>query len=356
LITLGDINSATYAETLSGIEAMMDVLPNNVNNDISARDVRDVVLTLYEEIQGASSSEFFYTDTPATVTVGGLTSGTIFASMSLFTIFNKMFHKDYPPTSGLKFVGLGNTTLDFKGVGSASYSAALQAAGVPNHSVAANSIFDELVSFELEWTATKATYDFDPGGSIDRTPAPVLPEKNPPGNPLFTIGVPAGGGSDQIGPTKPIVNQTNTYTFKCKDDKGNATSSPVSLGYGYRWYWGRVSSTASLTSGQIMGLDGAGLGITTGGSGQFGTNFRRIYTSENGGTPLDPQGNYIAWAWPSAWGGTDPIWNQKAGPSGFATKVQSNFSFVNTYGYSVNYDVWISLETYGSKLDYLQIA
>jgi len=269
LITLGDINSATYAETLSGIEAMMDVLPNNVNNDISARDVRDVVLTLYEEIQGASSSEFFYTDTPATVTVGGLTSGTIFASMSLFTIFNKMFHKDYPPTSGLKFVGLGNTTLDFKGIGSASYSAALQAAGVPNPSIAANSIFDELVSFELEWTANKATYDFDPGGSIDRTPAPVLPEKNPPGNPLFTIGVPAGGGSDQIGPTKPIVNQTNTYTFKCKDDKGNATSSPVSLGYGLRYYLGEVSTRDLPTSAQIRDL---ALGANNGGqtdSGKF---------------------------------------------------------------------------------------
>lgn len=337
---LGVFGSATYATTLSGIDEMMNVLPNNDANEISARDVRNVVLTLYDDIQGASSSEFFYTDTPSTVTVGGINSGQVFASMSLFTIFNKMFHKDYPPTSGLKFVGLGTTTLDFKGVGSASYSDALQAAGVPNPTVAANSGFDELVSFELEWTATKATYDFDPGGSIERSPVPTLPEKN--GNPLFDIGVPAGGGSDSVGPTKPKINVSNTYTFKCKDIKGSNTQASISLSYGLRYYLGVVSTRSTPSSQQIRDL---ALGANNGGqslSGTFQTTFVRSYSNHGGG------GKYLIWCFPSTWG--TPKFYQFGTQLWTGPQFVSTVSYVNEYGYTTPYNVWITVDTYASSV------
>ena len=116
---IGIPGSATYAQTLSGLEEMLNVLPDNTGNLISARDMRDVVYTLYDNILAASFSEFLYTDTPSTVEVGGVPKNTQFASMSLFTIFNKLFHKDYDPSASLSFVGLSTTTLDYKGIGTA---------------------------------------------------------------------------------------------------------------------------------------------------------------------------------------------------------------------------------------------
>jgi hypothetical protein len=354
LAEIGLPGTATYAQTLSGLEEMLNVLPDNAGNLISARDMRDVVYTLYDNVQTASFSEFLYTDTPSTVEVGGVPRNTQFASMSLFTIFNKLFHKDYDPSASLSFVGIGTiTTFDYKGRGTDEYINELTIAGVPNPIVAASSPFDLLISYELKWTATKATYNFKPDGTITRSPAPSPPEVTQAGDPLFDVFVPALGGTNNTGTTNPVINVSNSYTFTCYDTRNVPASAPASLSYGVRWYWGRVSSRNPLTSAQIRALDGAGVS----GNGSFGTTFRKTYTTDNGGQGLDPLGNYIAWAWPSAWGvSADPIWNQKAGPSGFATKIQSKFNFVNKYGYSVEYDVWISKESYGSKLDYLQIA
>jgi hypothetical protein len=52
----GVSGSATYSETLTGIEQMLEVLPDNLGNQITARNVRDVVFTLYDDIQNVSSS------------------------------------------------------------------------------------------------------------------------------------------------------------------------------------------------------------------------------------------------------------------------------------------------------------
>lgn len=357
--SIGVPNSATYAESLSGIEAMMSALPDNTTNEISGKDVRDVVFTLYESIQTANPTQFLYSNPdPLTNPIGNWQSGS-FSNVTLQQLFNGIFYKDSGPVAVLSFEITLATTIDFKGKGTQEYIDALTAKNVPNPSAAANSNFDEFVGqFRLKWTATKKTHDLNrTSGSITRSPAPTTQIDGVDGNPLFAVDVQSGGSTDFTAYTKIILNQNTSYSFSFKDIKNNtAPAATVGINYGVRWYWGRVPNREALTSSQIQNLDGAGLGTTTGGSGQFGTTFRRTYTSENGGTPLDPQGNYIAWAWPSSWGTSDPVWIQKAGPSGFATKVQSKFKFKNIYGYEMEYDVWISVASYGSKLAFLQIG
>jgi len=340
LAEIGIPGSATYAQTLSGLEAMLDVLPDNDANLISARDMRDVVFTLYGDLQGGSFSEFVYTDTPSTVVVGGMPENQIFASMSLFTIFNLMFHKDKAPEASLAFVGISETQYEFKQPGSPEYILALTNTGVPNPNVAAVSGFDELIRYQLRWTATKRTNDFQNSGTITRTPTPAIPEKD--GNPLFDVFVPSGGGTDLTSETRPRINQSNTYVFTCRDIKGVAATGQVSLSYGLKYYLGEVSTRNLPTSAQIRDL---ALSANNGGqsnSGKFSTTFRGSYKDHGGND------KFLIWCFPSSFG--TPKFFQ------FQTQLWTGPAFVGTvnykniFGYETNYDVWITQSKYNSPV------
>jgi hypothetical protein len=339
LLELGIPGSATYAQTLTGIEEMMTVLPDNTGNEISAQDMRNVVLTLYEDIQGGSFSEFVYTDTPSNLKVGGMPKGQVFASMSLFTIFNKLFHDEFDPSAGLSFVGLSETKLDFK---------------QPNTPILYpyDTGFDELVSFKLKWTATKGTYDFQSTGTITRTPSPNPPEVVTAGDPIFTVPVPLGGGSAETPPTKPRLNQSNTYLFTCKDSRGKSATAPVSLSYGHRVYWGKRSNRNALTSTDIRALDGAGVS----GNGEIrslaftGDTTKGIKLSFPN---INGAGQYLCWAWPSSFG--DPVFRTATGIVTIAEKTQSQLSYKNAYGYTENYDVWVTYSTSASPIAELNL-
>lgn len=109
--------SATYAVQLSGLDEIMQNLPDNLLNQISARDVRDVVYTLWLNMSMAGLS-FSYTQTAplnevSTSAVGGISSGKTFSNVQLQQLLDSMF---FPPldniytiTGGGSFL-LGNTT------------------------------------------------------------------------------------------------------------------------------------------------------------------------------------------------------------------------------------------------------
>lgn len=68
---IGTPGSPTYSETLSGLGGMLDVLVDNSSNQITARNVRDVVYTLY---QGSTKPYLVFT---ALLTQSGTASPTI---------------------------------------------------------------------------------------------------------------------------------------------------------------------------------------------------------------------------------------------------------------------------------------
>lgn len=339
---LGILGSATYATTLSGIDEMMNVLPNNDANLISARDVRDVVLTLYDDIQSATSSEFFYTN-PATITnfIGNWRvpnargwPGT-FSNVSLQELFDNIFYIDSGPSAGLSFNPSISTTLDFKQEGSTEYSSTTG--------------FDEIVgSFGLRWSATARTYNLKPGGVINRSPAPTIVPDGRSGNPLFNVAVPPRGGTDTVGPTKIRINQTNTFTFEIEDEKGNDASSSLTVTYGNRIYWGRRPSLDFFTtSSEIRNLDGAGIsqkGSPVVANKGFASAFTGTYDR------IDGAGQHICWAWPSSFGSNPTFTVNGLAVRGDIFRLQADFSYKNIYGYEELYDIWITRTTQGSPI------
>jgi hypothetical protein len=108
----GVSGSGTYAVSLTGLDEMMGVLPDNDVNQIRASDVRNVVLTLWDQSGGGAGS-FSYTHNPvseaSTIAVGGIPVGTTFDNVPLQTLFDNMF---YPAVGGVYTISTSPATLE----------------------------------------------------------------------------------------------------------------------------------------------------------------------------------------------------------------------------------------------------
>ena len=88
--------SATYAVTYDTFDKLMDVLPDNDVQQITAQTMRNVVYTLWENGGGGGAGSFSYTQTApltqvSTSTVGGIGPGRTFSNVPLQTLFDQMF-------------------------------------------------------------------------------------------------------------------------------------------------------------------------------------------------------------------------------------------------------------------------
>jgi hypothetical protein len=331
--TLGLYGSATYSETLTGIEQMMTVLPDNTANQITARNVRDVVLTLYDDIQSVSASAssipapFLYTNPDlSSETIGGWPSGSSFNNVSLQTMFDTMFYKYVPPIISIS--------------------------AIPNQLEFGST---QPVVLTMNVTAKRNTVT---SGNLLKPSG--VPNPDPVLSGTLTSGVTSGPLTRTV---SPILNITNTFTFSVSDlntsvipSTGSANNNTTcSVTWANRRYWGVIdlsaevpsnpnltlnpSATASIaglfTDTLILGLTGAGYGL-----GNEISSTRAMTKTMSGG------GNYLVFAWPTSFG-TPTFYTGSSIPNSAFTKIRSNSSFTNINGYSgTNYDVWISNTQY----------
>ena len=92
-----------------------------------------------------------------------------------------------------------------------------------------------------------------------------------------------------------------------------------------------------MNSAQILALSNSELSTT------------RVQT-RNG---IDGGGDYLVFAWPTSFG--NPSFIANGLPVTAWTKVNSNFTFTNTYGYTASYDVWMSDTQQNSPITTFQI-
>jgi hypothetical protein len=337
--TFGIPNSATYAQSLSGIDEMMNVLPDNLDNQISAQRVRNVVYTLYDDIQNATSVEFLYSNpdeisNPIGNWVKGVNGwGGTFSNVTLQQLFNGIFYRDSGPRGKISFNGLvpqanGAYIYDFKGLGTTEYPS--------------NSDLDQNVSFRLSWEAIKGTYNLNQSGTITRNPTRTPPDPNP----LINISIPLLGnnGAPLLTNTyNAIVNTTNTFRLNFTDIKGGTPpTTTTTLSYAHRAYWGRRPNNSIPTSEEIRGLDGAGVSQINNNTFTNGSFMNIVFnnTTEkltfNG---IDGAGQFLVFAFPKSFG-----------LARFNTPFATNFARVeeivyrNPFGYEENYYVYISYQ------------
>jgi hypothetical protein len=146
-----------------------------------------------------------------------------------------------------------------------------------------------------------------------------------------------------------IDNVTNTFTVTGNTTDGKDCSSSISYVFSHKRYWGAYTSAVppgnpafTISDAQIIALGGAGVGS----GNEFATSRIKSYDGIDGG------GDYLVFAFPSAWGNPQFIIN---GLSNTAfTRVRNN-AFINASGYSETYQVWVSNTQYISPVQDFEI-
>lgn len=315
MVDIGTPGSATYAVALSDIGSMLNVLPDNTANQIMAQDVRNVVFTLYEDITGlsqsiqqsitaGSSSNVYYSNpNPSSIAVGGIPVGSTFNNLSIQQMFDNMF---YPYVGPVSSISPNITTIEY------GYSTQL---------------------INLNWSIS-AKKNVVISASITI-----------PGSSTVTLSTPIVANTTSslsVSGVSPVLNTNTTFTLNVNDynssnSTGGTHSSTCQVTWSNKRYWGSFSVLGSLTSSQILGLSYSELSPT------------RVQTRNgiNGG------GKYLVFAWPTSFG--TPVFVINGLTSNAWTKVNSAFTFTNSYGYTASYDVWMSNTVQNSPISNFQI-
>lgn len=294
----------------STVQELLSQLPDNTDNIIVAQDIRDAVYTLWEKADsGLTSSVYFQSQNPVPLSVGGITANSTFPNPTdMQTMWEKLLYPYFPPSCSLN----PDYLLEY---------------GNPNGLIAN--------SLNLNWTVTKNSEDIT---SIVVAGQTIIPT----GNSQFgTVSVSGTHSST------PGSIETNTFSIFVTD--GIQSNTDIStITWMNRIYWGSIDlGGINLTTNpqlitqaallcddnSILNLDGAGVGTGS----ELSTSKNRSYNGING------NGEHLIFAWPSSLiGSLTPTFILNGMPTGSFTRVRTASAFTNQYGFTIDYEVWVS--------------
>lgn len=321
--TIGIPNSATYAQTLSGIEEMLSVLPDNQANEIAARDVRDVVYTLYDDIIGLSNSlsqfNISYTNAnPTTADLGGILQGSSFSNVSIQSMFDQLLYPYVAPETTFSVSNPSPAVIEF---GNSS----------------------QLVS--LNWRIDAGKFNISTALISRPNNSPVVEPVNTPLS-FESASATLPGGI-------PTLNTTTTFTFSVNDGQQTITKT-ANVSWSSRKYYGSID-LATLTGIPTLNLTTTPLTLFPGVSASvnsvidnaaiLGLQFSNLSSSpalaETNITTLN--NTFMIFAWPTNVSNINFFVGAGSQlPDTAFTKVKSSWGLTNSFNYNTNYDVWIS--------------
>lgn len=361
--TYSGTSSVVESNSYSTIDDLLFQLPDNDINQIDARNIRNAVYTLWEKTEtaigitgpvgptgigitgpvgptgiglvgpigptgigligptgpvgptGASAPLdllYYQNDTPVPVKIGGIEAGTTFVNPTdMQTMFDKLLYPYIPLSVDITPT---NKTIEY---------------GNPNGLI-------NTVSFN--WTVTKNTNDIV---SITVDGQSITPTGDTQTGVLNVIGTHS---------VTPGASQINNFTISAND--GDETRNDTSrITWMNRIYWGNVdlggvnlSSDPGLVGSIVPLCDDDTIKSLSGST--LTTNKGRTY---NG---IDGSGNHLIFAWPTSLSGSGSATFIVGGlPSSAFTRVRTNSPFVNQYGFTTNYEVWVSDTLQNSPLN-----
>jgi len=326
--------SATYAVTFDSFPQLMDILPDNDVQEITAQDLRNVVYTLWENGGGGGGS-FSYTQTApfsqgSVNAVGGIGSGTTFSNVSLQDLFDRMFF----PAQGTGFsIAANPSSLEFN---------------FPNE-------IGQFPTTTITVTITKKNPTINQAGTF-------VSSSN--GQAFGAVNIPTTfGGQLQTTYNNVLVaqNQTTTYTLSLND--GTARSDVASVTWYFPGYFGSVNLSQNATFGangaylfgpnstneQITALINILNGATDDWSPVWNSSGVTNFTQKNSASPtttgsIGSLGHKVLII-PTNWYGGD------GQPGGFTDNglpatpfylLPTIYSVKNQYGYSFNCRIYVS--------------
>lgn len=328
--TSSNIISSTFSGTpiesheYSSLQQVLTGIPNNTDNLIDAKDVRNAVYTLWNRTDSLGSDITFTNSTPTPQTIGGIPAGSTFNNVSIEDMFQQLLYPYIAPTANLS----PNRTREF---------------GDPT-GIGVNSI-------TFNWSVTRNSL---PISQIIVAGQSITPTGN------SQNGTVAVTGTHSWNPTTS-TSQSETFTLNVSDGQSNVSNS-ATLTFTNRRYWGRIdlggvnltgnpglipSVSNQCTDNVIRNLNGAGVGSGS----ELSTSINKNYNGINGA------GQHLIFAWPSGVSNSkSPTFTVNGLPNTAFTRVRTDSSFVNQFGFTTNYEVWVSNTAQNSPISQFSIS
>lgn len=349
------------------ISNLLANIPDNNTNQIDAKDVRDAVWTLWNRIDdiviGLSSSGIDIGASPSSASfsadlrydrerlssaapVGGVPTGSTFSG-TIQDVLDRIFYPYTPPTCSLSGGGdrqFGSDTAVTLSFTLNKFEKPITAASI--QLLSGTTMITPIPSVITQNNTIPAT--FGPS-TLSTTPASIVTFATHSANPgtsfpnTYTLTVGDGKATSQSSTTVTWKNYLYYGTLNLSTLAGNPNPDLTARPDG--------SNSAAVASSiiQISNL------ITSNTlKAAPGSNNRVLATKVFATTrslslsDYAAGGNYLFFAWPTAFG--TPTFKINGLSNSAFTKVKSNFVFTNESNFSgVNYDVWISNTAYGTS-------
>ena len=315
------IGTATpwYSQYDSSITELLTRLQDNADNSILAKDVRDPIWTIYNQIlmvasQSLTQSSLYTLGTPSTIGVGGIGLGSTFSDATLNNLFDKLLIPYTKPSILFK-------------------------------SSAVKYQFGQTTPFNLSYDVTL--------GSV-----PIF-SKNFVGPYLPISSDPATGYNPDIGTKSSIVptfssvvslQQYNIFTMSVVTTDTLSFSATCSLVYQHKRYYGAITIPMGFTYSDPSSV----LAVQTylSDSRIKGLSYSELSTDTNNiSEVINFNNKYFVFAAPTLFGFDYPngFYIDNIFSQAFY-KIKSAATFSNEYSYLAPYDVWISTNTFYDTL------
>jgi hypothetical protein len=320
--------SGTYAVSFLNVDDMMSVLPNNNVNQISARNLRDVIYTLWVNGGGAGGS-FSYTQgfplERKSIEVGGVPKGTNFVNVPLQVVLDTLFFKQ------------SDNTVSIDGTGSFEY-------GFPNPRVnlivKLNQNNDNLINFaEIRRSSENVRVPTWPLIGTTLEPIPNLPTV------VNTI------AQTTYNNEEVHRNNKTTWTLSARDINNKPYSDTTTATWFLRRFWGSIDLSSfgstfnifNATPQQLTAVINAlsDINVRTPGVEPLNSS-----SSESQLGEVDfvvPGLRHIWFAWPSTdyTNGVPSQFQDSTGKEANIFRRVTTRNFENQYNYVTSYDFWV---------------
>lgn len=314
-------SSLYYSQYETVFVNLLQRLVDNATNDIDAKDVRDAVWTLYNQIQTVASQSltqsFSYTlATPSTIDVGGIPAGTTFSNISFQDLLDQMFLPYVAPVvTGLTPSSL---ELEFGSTTGVALSYTIDVGSSPISStlsfIAPSGVFSSVIPSGTDPEVGTTPFTFTPTYSTSVT----LTASN--------IATMSFTTADALS-----FDFSTSVIFKHKIYYGPLDLSSLSLNYFWTGPW--YNSTYSVATVSAFINDATILGLS----------YSNLATDFSFSQEMNFIGKHFVYAHPTVFGDLPQggFYINNNFNTGFV-KVRSGETFSNANSYDAPYDVWVS--------------
>jgi hypothetical protein len=306
----GITGTPTYSFSIDDVGTMLVRLPDNTGNQISARDVRDVVTGLWDKINivsasaGSSASVFYTNINRSSVAVGGLATQSTFNNVSIQTLLTRML---YPYTPPILSLGVSTVNGSIKEFGSS-------------------------ISTGLNYTIT-ATINRVTGAQLYAASLSRPRSVTPPASPFSTM-----SGNVTL---NAVQNVTSTFTLVV-DDRDYTTNPitgathafPLIIGWRLKRFWGTLPSSSPLVTVSTANFAYSAVS----------TLFSDLLQGYGQSRDITTNNDYVVFIWPNNPSvnlqALPPVVTVNGIPNNDWIKTRNGVTFTNQFGYTASYDVW----------------